>query len=387
MICPCSLSRSRWLRRICSLVCAVVGCCTLPSAKAQNLDKPLQTIDEEITAFAFAPDGRIVYSVRKLFKTKQYDLQRDDIWLQDANGKRRRLVQGEKFVRGNAPFSYTVDSFRWSPNGRMILAQLFTTSVADEAGKTQDTPMTLLLEESGKEIHPGKSDSVIKDSANAFWLADNSGIVCLTEALKPRILFSFRFVNLSSGPAGAAFEGRTFLDANAVPRTNAVIAVERDRNLTGPPRLQRLDLLAQEDEELATLDDYAGGIRVSPSGAKAAYFIDREFLEIRDLAAPDRVARLRAGFGVFQWAPDETRIFLKRAPEKKSGDLVWIDVPPLAAIGKAADAKSVPVQEAAPRPILFGLTFRDFAISPDGRFLAVVVPGTRNLVIYPLPPR
>jgi len=31
------------------------------------------------------------------------------------------------------------------------------------------------------------------------------------------------------------------------------------------------------------------------------------------------------------------------------------------------------------------LSFRDFAISPDGRFLAIVPPGKRNLAIYPLP--
>src|SRR5260370_15055947 len=94
MTCPCSLSRFRWLRRLCSLVCALVGCCSLPSAKAQNLDKPLQTIDEEITAFAYAADGRIVYSVYRHFKTKEYDLEHDDIWLQDAGGKRRRLLEG-----------------------------------------------------------------------------------------------------------------------------------------------------------------------------------------------------------------------------------------------------------------------------------------------------
>jgi hypothetical protein len=35
---------------------------------------------------------------------------------------------------------------------------------------------------------------------------------------------------------------------------------------------------------------------------------------------------------------------------------------------------------------LHGLTFRDFAISPDGRELAVVTPGKRDLRIFPLPP-
>ena len=133
MICPCSVSRFRLLRRLCALLCAFFGCCAIAPARPQDLDKPLQTIDEEITAFAFAPDGRIVYAVRRPYKTKKYDLEHDDIWIQDAGGKRRRILQGDKFTRGERPFTYAVDSFRWSPNGRIILAQFFTTTLLDDS--------------------------------------------------------------------------------------------------------------------------------------------------------------------------------------------------------------------------------------------------------------
>ena len=387
--CPCSRSRFHWLRRLCVLVCAAAGCCSLPSSRAQNinLDKPLQSIDEDITGFAYAPDGRIIYSVRRLFKTKRYDLQRDDIWLQDLNGKRHRLLAGEKFIRGNAPFTYMVDSYRWSPNGRLILAQLFTTSVVDDTGKTEDAFMTLVLDDNGKEIRLGGLDSVIKDSSNASWLLDNSTIIHLTEVVKPHILSSFKYINISTGPVGPAFDGRTFLDVDYIPRTNIAIAVERDRNLSGPPRLQRLDLLAQDDKEIATLDGYEGGISVSPSARKVAYYIDKEVLEVRDLTAPNRVARVRIGLGLFQWSPDETRILLKRAIEKKSGDLVWFDLPPFSTVPANAASQNVPVSQPIPTPILHGLTFRDFAISSDGRFLAVVAPGKRNLLVFPLPQR
>jgi hypothetical protein len=387
MTCPCSRSRFRWLRRFCALVCAVAGCCSLPASRAQNinLDKPLLNIDEDITGFAYAPDGRIIYSVRRLFKTKIYDLQRDDIWLQENNGKRRRLIAGEKFIRGNAPFTYTVGSYRWSPNSHLILAQLFTTSVVDEAGKTEDAFMTLVLDDNGKEIRPGGLDSVIKDSSNAYWLLDNSTIIYLTEVVKPHILFSFKYIHISTGPVGPAFDGRTFLDVDYIPRTNIAVAVERDRNLSGPPRLQRLDLLAQDDKELATLDGYEGGISVSPTAKKVAYYIDKEVLEVRDLTAPNHVARVRIGLGSFQWSPDETRILLKRAIEKRSGDLVWVDLPPLAAVPSGVANQDIPVSQPIPTPILHGLTFRDFAISPDGRFLALVAPGKRNLLVFPLP--
>src|SRR5229473_6106648 len=189
MTCPCSVSRFRWLRRLCSLVCAIVGCCSLPSGKAQNLDKPLQSIDEEITAFAYAPDGRIVYSVYRKLKTKAYDLEHDDIWLQEANGKRRRLVEGPKFTRGNRPFSYIVNSFRWSPNGRMILAEFLTTTVVDDSGKAEDSFQTLLLDDSGREIRINKGDNVILDAANPNVLPDNATIAFLSETVKPRLLF------------------------------------------------------------------------------------------------------------------------------------------------------------------------------------------------------
>ncbi len=382
MTCPCSRSRFRWLRQFCSLFCLLAGCCSLPAARAQNLDKPLQSIDEEITAFAYAPDGRIVYSVYRKLKTKAYDLEHDDIWLQESNGKRRRLLEGQKFTRGTQPFSYLIDSFRWSPNGRFILAQLLTTTVVDDSGKTEDSFQTLLLDDSGHEIRINKRDNVILDAANATWLPDSTTIAFLSEAMKPHMLFSLKFTRPATGALRSFYEGRTFRDVAWLPGANSAIAVEQDRNITGPSRLQQLDLRSDDAKELATLDSYEGGISVSPSGNRVAYFLDKEILEVRDLTSPNRVARIRIGLGVFRWSPDESRILLKRSLEKKSGDLVWIDLPPLAPIPANHE---IPVSQPTPIPILHGLTFRDFAITPDGRSLAVIIPGKRSLLAFPLP--
>jgi len=373
---PCSL------RRHCAWLILLQCVSFVPLLRAQDIEKPLQTIDEEITAFGFAPDGRIVYGARRNIKTKKYDLQHDDIGLMETNGKRRRLLQGDKFTRGDELLSYTADAFSWSPNGRIILAQLFSTNVVDESGRTEDSFMTLVLEDNGKEIRIDKGESTIRDCYKPSFLQDNSTIVCLAEAIKPRLLFSFRYTNTVSGPAGPAFEGRTFLDSVRVPRSNAAIAVERDRAMSGPPRLQRLELLAQDDKEIATLDGYEGGLALSPSGNRIAYFIDREILEVREVAAPDRFVRLRVGLGVVQWSPDERRILLKRAVERKSGDLVWINIPALPA---QQAGKPVDVLQPTPQTVLHGISLRDFAISPDGRFLAVVAPGRRNLLLFPLP--
>ncbi len=375
---------ARTLSRMLTLLILATVLLSAPRPACAQLDKPLQNIDEDITAFAYAPDGRIVYAVNRGFKTKQYDLEHDDIWIQDAGGKRRRIFIGEKFLRGNTPFTYSVNSFRWSPNGRMILAELFAASI-DETGKTQDSSMTLVLEDNGKEARGGGNENVIPDSIDASWLQDSTTIIYLAPVVQPRVLFSFHFFRRGGGPGGAVFEGRTFLDSVPVPGSNVAIAVERDRSLTGPPRLQRLELLAQDDRELATLDGYEGGLSLSPSREKIAYYIDKEVLEIRNLTDPTQSARIRIGLGVFHWAPDETRIFLKRSIEKKSGDLVSIAIPPLTA--QPSSAKEPPaVIQPTPISIFHGLTFRDFAISPDGH-IAVIAVGRRNLSVFPLPGR
>lgn len=374
--------RRHCIRLLGSSLLFAAGCCPASILNAQDVDKPLLNIDEEVTAFAFAPDGRIVFSARRMFKTKKYDLQRDDIWLQEIGGKRRRLLQGEKFSRSDQPFSYAVDAFRWSPNGRVILAQLFTTALVADSDKAEDEYMTLLLDDSGRELRPAGTDSAVRNAEDASCLRDNATIAYLTENVKPRLLFSFRYTNLSSGPGGPLFEGRTFLASAPIPDSNVAIAVERDRNLSGPPRLQHLDLLAQDDTELATLDNYETGLSVSPTGKLAAYFLDKEVLEVRDLSSPHKVARLRVGLGAVQWSPDETRILLKRGQERKSGDLVWVALPTLAAPPANGE---VPVTQPDLIPVFRGLTYRDFAISPDGRHLAVVAPGKRNLLVFPLP--
>jgi len=365
-------------------LCAVGALCFtsfLPApTHAQNLDKPSVTIDEEVTAFAYAPDGRIVFSVRRMFKTKKFDLQRDDIWLMEPGGKRKRIFEGQKFTNGQPLFTYQVESFTWSPNNHIIAVSLFTTTMDPDSGSRDDSPALLLLEDSGREIHPNGKDLLVTGAQSPLWLRDNQTLVYLTFGDNPQGLLSLEYLNISSGPAGKAFEGRTFEGASRVSGSNSAIAIERPPRYEGPARLQRLDLLSQDDKEVATLDAYAGGISVSPSGNFVAYFLDKEVLEIRDLAVPARVARLRVGLGVLQWSPDESRIYLKRTVEKKSADLVSFQLPQLRAYPPHSE---IPVDQPDPRQLLHGLTVREYSLSPDGRSLAIVLPGKRNLQIFP----
>jgi hypothetical protein len=365
-----------WMILIALLVCLIP--CAKPSL-AQNMDKPVMNVDEEVTAFAYAPDGRIAFSVRRMFKTKKYVLQRDDIWLLETNGKRKKLLDGFKFTHGDKLFTYQVESFTWSPNGHIVAIQLFTTTEDPESEQHEDARALLLLDDNGRELHPAGSDPLVTDAESPMWLRDSGTLVFLKSEVE-RDLFAMQYLYMSSGPANSkVFEGRTFMAAIRIPGSNSAIAVERDRNMDGPPRLQRLDLLSQDDHELAELPDFVGGLSISPVGNKIAYFVDREVLEIRDLEDPRKVARLRVGLGVLQWSADETKIYLKRTVEKKSADLVSFTVPRLVAYGKG---QTPPVAEPEPLPLLHGLTIREYGFSPDGRFLAVVFPGKRNLQIF-----
>src|SRR6266852_5818706 len=359
---PPKLSRNPFL----FLLAAICSLLALLPSRAQNFDKPVTNIDEEVTAFAYAPNGNIVFSVRRMFKTKKYDLQRDDIWLLESGGKRKRLLEGQKFTREDKLFTYQVESFTWSPNAHIIAVQLFTTTMDPDAGAREDAPALLLLDDSGRELRPSGKDPLIMQARTPLWLRDNQTLVYLTNEDTPQDLFAMQYLNVSSGPAGKAFEGRTFQGASRISGSNAALAVERSRTFDGPARLQRLDLLSQDDREVATLDAYSGGILVSPSGTRVAYFLDKEVLEIRDLTAPVRIARLRIGLGVLQWSADESRLYLKRTVEKKSADLVTFQVPELRAYPAHSE---IPVLEPEPRMLLHGLTVREYSLSPDGRFL------------------
>src|SRR5881392_199704 len=59
-------------------LCVIFFFSLVPVSRAQDLDKPSVNIDEDVTAFAFAPDGRVAYSVRRMYRNKKYDMQRDD---------------------------------------------------------------------------------------------------------------------------------------------------------------------------------------------------------------------------------------------------------------------------------------------------------------------
>ncbi|MBZ5641300.1 MAG: hypothetical protein LAO19_00945 [Acidobacteriia bacterium] len=364
-------------------------------------DSPAFKIDETVTRFAFSADGRIAYAVRHVFSEKKIQLQRDDLWIADRDGKRRRILQGDKFVRGTLPFSYTVRGFLWSPDGSKLAVELATSEMINDDGDTRDGVATLLLDDTGREIQVSGGDSIITGASNAAWLADGATVAYWTEIQKPAAAapkagrqeppppilpldrsFSMMRVNVMTGNSGALFAGRLFSALAWGGKRGDAMAIERSPDTSLHPRLVQIGPGAESSRDLATLDGYAGGLEISPSGKKVAYWIDNEQLEIRDTVLPTRVARVRVAVGLLAWSADETRVLVKRGAAARSGDLVWVSVPGLSNSAGGAMPAAV---EVTPQAILHDLEFRQFDISEDGRTLAVVEPGKRNLLVYVLP--
>jgi hypothetical protein len=354
---------------------------------------PLRTVEEEVVAFTWAPDGRLVYAVKRIMKRGRVEMQRDDVWMLWPSGERKRIVNGEKLVKSAAPFSYAILSLLWSPDGTKLTAELFTSQVVDSDFNTVESVVTLLLDQTGKEINITGAQSIIEGGMHGAWLPDGVTVGFLTEAAKPKLLFHVNSIRPVAGRGARLFaESRFAAVAWDLRRgvANSAIAVERDKALRGPFRLEALDLTRETRRELSVLEGYTGGLSLSPDGKLAAYFVDPQTLEIRDVNAPERAARLAVAQGIFKWTPDSRRIVLKRAsvssgagasPGRRSGMLIWFPVPSLEALTPGKSPKPVAAETA---PLLSGQLYLHFAPSPDGASLAVTQPGARHLLIFPL---
>lgn len=359
---------SRAPRRLLRVVVALLPLAGLPVCTAAQ-DEPVQRIEEECVAMAWAPDGdRLAYAVKRVIKVRRLEMQRDDIWvLSMVDGKRKRIVNGEKIVDARAPFSYTVRALRWSPDGRRLTVELYTRRMVDERGKTEEEMLTLLIDENGKEIKIEGGDSVIPRALGASWLGDGVTVGYLTEEVEPRLLFAVHTLRPVAGRGRKMFPQSTYAAVAWMPEQNVAVAIERDADFRRPPALVRLDLEKQTRDVLAELEGFSGQLTVAPSGQKVAYFRDAETLEIRRLAAPGEAIRVKMTYGRYQWVPDETRLLLRRGPESRAGSLLWVRLP-----GGETE------------PLLHGLTFRDAELSPKGNWLAVTQPGSYNILVYPV---
>jgi len=387
------------VRRVSPIRKAPILCLAAMSTLASALPSLAQEklafrIDDEVTRFAFSGDGRIAYSTRHVFSEKKIQLQRDDLWIAERDAKKRRILQGEKFIRGTGPFSYLVRGLRWSPDGKKLAVELATSEMINDAGDTREGVATLLIDDNGSEIPIAGGDSVIAGATNAAWLSDNATIIYSTAVQKPPQVtkgdkssetaptFLLNRVRPGAGPGSAIFSGQEFAALSLNASKDLGVAVARGSASGGAFALLALDLNKETKRDLATLDGYAGGLSIAPPGTKTAYWLSNEQLEVREIASPNRVERLHVLLGTLAWSGDEKRLLVKQGAAGKSGSLVWVTLPQLATVAAGA---TPPTQEIVLPSILHDLEFRQFDIAPDGSLLGVVEPGRRNLLMYSLP--
>ncbi|MGB6200186.1 MAG: hypothetical protein WA871_04255 [Candidatus Acidiferrales bacterium] len=361
----------------------VASLCALAAPFALRAqDKPDLRVEDDCVVMAYAPDGRIAYSVEHMFHVKKIVYERDDIWIVTPQGSKRHIVDGEKFARGPAPFSYKVDALAWSLDGKQLTAQFTTNKLTDAKGKALPTTETLLLNDSGGEIAVSGGDSLVPAASNAVWLTDDATVAFLADPAPPGIFHSISEVVPASGKTTPLFPDHGFAAVAWDQHSNGGIAIENSTARNVSAQLVSLDLEHQKIRDLAPIEGYAGGLTISPSGRYVSYFIDPEVIEVRDLSDPRRVGRAHVAFGKYFWSANESRILLKRGEDKQQSDLVWVALPPLA-VPPAGQEPSM--TEPNPHPIFHDLEYPNFAISPDGHSIAVIEFGRGWLLVYPLP--
>ncbi|MGC1293034.1 MAG: hypothetical protein WA855_17270 [Candidatus Acidiferrales bacterium] len=338
-----------------------------PRSRAQL--KPLATIDLDCRAFAVSSDGLTACAVFHQLGFKKTTIERDNIWTVTSDGKKRKeIVDGQRLVQTEIPFSFKIRRIAFSPSGDLLTVQMNIAELTDPQGSIQESKLVDLMNIQGKEIAvEGTKTSVIEDAVQATWLADDETVVYLLSSDESDLLYQIGLTHPHHGKGGPIFPGHLFTAVAWDAAHNSAVAIERSNSFDEPAKLVRLDLIHQTDTPLADLPAYLGQLSLSPLGDKVGYFVDGETLEIRSLDHPQTAITVHCAYGTFAWGADENRLLLKRGVEKDSNDLVWLSIP-----------------DGNLTPILHDLIFGSFAVSPDAHLIAVAEPGSDHLEIYPL---
>ena len=371
-----------------SILLALAAIAASAPRPSRAQDKPNAIIPDDCSTFAVSPNNRIAFAVSHIKRVKKVYIQRDDISVADLAGKTKLILDRDKFMPVPPPVTYIVNGLEWSPDSRR-LAMTMTTLTPDNpvtddedeeylqrhpeeddrAEKKLSLPpagkkVVALIDDEGHEIKvAGSKTRFIENASNGAWLADGQTVVYLAGA------GPYKIVRLrpSDGQSSVLFEGHTFDTVVWDTPHNQAFAVSQNLSLSGKLALLELDLVHEGVREIARVPNYQGQLTLSASGKKVGYFIDGDTIEVRDIDNPSRYQRVRTGPGKFEFSRDDQRILLKRNPVDKSGTLVWVNL---------ADNNFV--------PILHGLEFHDFEITPDGNNIIVMDPGKGLLKIYPL---
>ena len=357
---------------VCFVAVALISSLAARPAPSNNPDAPKYTIDEDCSAFAFSADGHVAYAVRRIYNWKKYTVEGDDLWTAAADGnKRKRIIDGERLVKTTDFHSYAIHQLSWSPDNRRL-------AIAETTEKINDTKRNDLFSGETIQLVDGDGRDITiqgaKEDENPFigatqgtWLADGVTVAYLVEAVKPRLLYEIHTIQPTTGKSTKLFPDHLFAGVAFDAAHSTAFAVERDKGVDGPTDLVWLDLANNLHTRVSAIQSYQGQLTISPSGKRVGFFRDGDYLEVRDITTQTKAGGivLRVGYGRFEWSPDERYILLKRGPETRSGNLVWIRI---------ADGDFIPA--------LHDLVYRDFHISPDGRWIGLEEVGKRIVKVY-----
>lgn len=376
-----------------------ISVAAFPSAPADT-EKPKLVIDEDCPVFAFSPDNHVAYAVRRIYNWKKFTVEGDDLWISnDAGNKRKKIIEGDKLVKTTTFHSYSIHDISWSPDSRRLTIEKTTEQInSAKKGDIFSGETIELMDSDGHEIpikgmepapsqpKPQSKNQDKKDqdqdededanekpkfspfigASQGTWLADGTTVAFLFEAVKPKLLFEIHTIEPATGKVKTLFAGHLFAAVVWDAAHSTAFAIQRDKGTDGPADLLWLDLVHEIGNKIAPIDGFQGQLTVSPSGRRVGYFRDGDYLEIRDITPNSKPLSLRVGYGRFEWSPDERYILLKRGPETRSGNMVWISIP-------GGDFTAA----------MHDLVFRDFHISPDGHWIGLMEVGKRIVKIYP----
>jgi hypothetical protein len=376
-----------------------ISVAAFPSSSTDT-EKPKFIIDEDCPVFAFSPDNHVAYAVRRIYNWKKFTVEGDDLWISnEAGNKRKKIIEGDRLVKTTTFHSYSIHDITWSPDSRRLTIEKTTEQInSAKKGDISSGETIELMDSDGHEIPikgmepppaPPKPQGKSGDKKNqdqdededenekpkfspfigasqGTWLADGATVAFLFEAVKPNLLFEIHTIQPATGKVKTLFAGHLFAGVVWDPAHSTAFAVQRDKGTDGPADLLWLDLAHEIGNKIAPIDGFQGQLTVSPSGKRVGYFRDGDYLEIRDITPNSKPLSLRVGYGRFEWSPDERYILLKRGPETRSGNMVWISIP-------GGDFT----------PAMHDLVFRDFHISPDGHWIGLMEVGKRIVKIYP----
>lgn len=365
---------------------AAVLCLAAP-AMLHAQDAPKLVIDDDCQAFDIGPDNSIVYAVTHIKGVKRLVIERDDVFVASGPGKTRKILDANTFMPMPPPEGFKVDSLAWSPDGQKIAMNLSLQQpppgwdaknqkkkgdLGDEDEDENAPPLQGvmggrvlgLLDAEGHEIKVANSKTrFIEGAVDGTWLADGKSVVYLTGGPP----YSIMRVNPADGQATQLFARHTFEMVVWDAKKNRAFAVSQDLSITGHLAIVELGLLHESIRPIADIQNYQGGLSLSPSGNKIGYFEDGDTIDVLDTQHPARPVRVRAGFGRFGWSRDERKVLLQRGTDGRSNILLWVGL-----------------YDGSFNSILHDLQFHDFEIAPDGRTIAVTIPGKRVLKVYPL---